>query len=133
MLDLSYRFAAAAAPVMCKLRDHNRIHNWIASLCLKRCPWKVDPETGELFHVPWKMQVRVFISAYSPQLSNALLSENLDNELILQHLDNYKWSESYQRNAARNKEMLNEKRRVRSVRYVSTRAGDKRYDWGTVK
>jgi hypothetical protein len=134
LIDLSYRFLGSdpKAIILLKLNDYNRINTYIAGLGLKRCPWRFT-DNGELTHVPWKSAVRVFVAAYSPQLNNALLSESLDNELILTHIDRYKWRTTRIKDHARNKAIKVEKNRLKCTRMVSLRSMSRNHDWSTVK
>lgn len=137
ILDCSYRFVSSnpSTLILAKLKDHKRINHYIASLDLKRCPWHFDPAKEEdvVFHVPWKVQTRVFVAAYSPQLNNALLSEKLDNELILESIDNYRWQKKRITNVARHKELVNERNRAKTTRFIPLRSLGKKHDWSTVK
>ena len=131
ILGTTFAFAKRVNPIMVKLRDARRITTWIALLKLKRCPCQIIDD--ELIYYPWKNQVRAFIDQHSHELTNALFSDNIDNNDIIDKIDNFKWSKKKISDRQWNKEIKLNSYINRTTKIIPLRSLSKNHDWNTVK
>jgi len=79
------------------------------------------------------MPVRAFVANHSDQLSSYLWDTDFNTDLVAEHIDNFKWYKKRKVDKAHQAMKQKEKRRLKSTRYISARASDKRSDWNTTK
>ncbi len=116
-------FISDVAPIFLKIRTFYQLLDYANQ--------KLRVRTLAIHEI--KMPVRAFVANHSDQLSSYLWDTDFNTDLVAEHIDNFKWYKKRKVDKAHQAMKQKEKRRLKSTRYISARASDKRSDWNTTK